>query len=234
MEMNELRIEEKCGDTWILLPDAISMYDTREIEKAIECRIVEQTKRLVLDFSKTCNLFSSGLGLMIRIRKLVHEKGGRLCLVNVSGRIRGILETLNLDKVFLIYSTDVEYEICQDDIWEERCTDVDPGFLFVAQLEQGMYRLNLSGEMIARNDLRSCDDFRPDSAATTCILDLSALNMIDAHGAAVFRELTRKIYESGARCRVFGANTLIRENLMLLGADSFIAMHDGEESALNV
>lgn len=60
MIIKEVPVEERFGDLWVLLPDAISMYSCREIDAAVSKRINSSIKRIVLNLSNTYNLFSSG------------------------------------------------------------------------------------------------------------------------------------------------------------------------------
>jgi anti-anti-sigma factor len=233
MEENKIKIGNRHGYLWVVLPDAINMNNCREIESAIETDFNGKEYRVVLDLSETVNVFSSCLGLMIRIRKVVHEKNGVVCLVNVSERIRNLLVTINLDKVFPVYATDTEFEISQSDVWKMRASERGPGFIFVSQVENNVCRINLSGELASNRKTEDCSNFNPVPDIKEYIIDLSGLEMIDSYGSAVFQNLIEKINISGGKCRVFGADELITETIHLLGADLGAEFFSDEQAAVN-
>jgi anti-anti-sigma factor len=232
MEENKMKVENRHGFLWVVLPDSINMNDCREIESAIEKNLNGKEYRVVLDLSETVNVFSSCLGLMIRIRKVVHEKNGVVCLVNVSERIRNLFFTINLDKVFPVYATDTEFEISQSDVWNRRNLERGPGFIFVSQCEGGVCRINISGELTNNRKTDDCANFNLVPDIKEYIIDLSGLEMIDSYGSAVFGNLIRKINASGGRCRVFGADELIAETIHLLGANCGTEFFSDEQAAV--
>jgi anti-anti-sigma factor len=103
-------IEKRYGCLWIVLPDSIDMDNYEKIEKTIAPELKESPKKIVLDFSKTENLFSSGLGVIVRLQKRITELGGILFLVNFSPRLKEALEAVGLDRVFKTFSSEAEFE----------------------------------------------------------------------------------------------------------------------------
>jgi anti-anti-sigma factor len=230
---NSMSIERKLGCLWITLPDAITMYNSHDLEKAIIGNL-ENNGRVVFDFSRTRNLFSSGLGLLIRIRKTVGERDGVLCLVNVSAKLRDMLTALNLNKVFPIYATDVEFEISREDIWTERTNERKLGFLFVAQVENKKYRINISGEMVKGSNLSMCETFTPSPVIAVYIFDLSGLEAIDETGAGALLKLTKMIADRGGQCRAFGVEEVMMEKINLYGAEMHLEFFDDEKAAIEM
>lgn len=232
--MNEdtVVVEERTGYIWVILPDAVSMYNSRQVEQAVMSRITDG-KSVVLDLSKTNNIFSAGLGLFIKLRKLVYEKAGTVCIVNVSAKHLEMFTSLKLDKVFPIFSTDVEFEIYQNDIWQQKCDENHAGFIFVSHIEKNIFYIHISGEMTSTYDLTPCDIFRPQAGLRLYLINLSGLELIDMQGAISFRELTFKISGGGGICRVFGASEKIHETLGLLGADGYVSFFKDEQSAFD-
>ncbi len=226
-----LSIEHKMGSIWITLPDGISMYNSRDIEKSIVGNL-EKSSSLVLDFLNTRNLFSSGLGLIIRIRKAATEMDCKLCLVNVTGKIRELLSALNLSKLLTIYATDVEYELSRSDLWKEGVIK-SLGFLFVAQIENQIYRINVSGEMINGAKFDLCEKFIPSPEIAIYIFDFSNLELIDEIGATQLLLLTSKIRNSNGECRAFGLEDWLRETIEVFGAATCMKFYDDEKSAIN-
>ncbi len=99
-------IQQKNNALWITLPDSIDMDNYAKIEEAIAPELSGRKNNVVLDFSRTKSLFSSGLGLIVRLKKKVEELNGDLYLVNVNSKIEEGFENVGLDKVLPVYTVD--------------------------------------------------------------------------------------------------------------------------------
>ncbi len=230
-DKHELTIEDRSGYLWITLPDAITMYDNKEIELKIGNSLRDRKDHVVLDFSHTRAVYSSGLGLMIRIRRFVTERGGTLSLVNVSEPIGKMFSALNIDKVFNIFTTDVEFEITREDFLKKKGPENGPGFLFVSRVERNTCYIHVSGEMTAAFDLSQCSKLLPAENVRCYLFDFSALEIVDGTGAEALRGLTGRITREGGVCRAYGASELKREMLTILGAERDLSFYPDEESA---
>ena len=231
-EPSELLIDQKSGCTWITLPDAINMDTYGAIEKSIGERAAGYGGCVVVDLGKTSNLFSSGLGLIIRVRKLVMESKGRIFLVNVSGKIREILETVQLDKVFTMYATDVEFEISQDEIFKQRCTGNKVDFVFVNHLENNVNRIHISGQMTVEQNLSSITNYSPDTTVTQHVFDLTGLDLIDSTGASMLIKLLMNIHRQTGKCIAYGVNDSIAGLVDILGLNEYLHFFSDERTAL--
>ena len=228
---SELKIEKRSEYLWITLPDAITMYDNKEIEQKIGQQLRDRKDNVVLDFSNTRAVYSSGLGLMIRIRRFVTERGGTLSLVNVSESIHEMFTALNINKVFNIYTTDVEFEISQENFLSGSNGKNSLGMLFVAKKEKDCCSINISGELTKEYDMTSCNEFTPDEDTLLYLFDFSGLETIDSDGAEALLNLTQKITDKGGICRAHSAQELKREMLTILGADRYLTYYTDEKSA---
>jgi anti-anti-sigma factor len=103
---NALGIERRYGCLWIILPDSIDMDNYVKIEDRIMECLAETPMNIVLDFSGTKSLFSSGIGLIVRLNKGVTDKGYTMSLVNVGEKIREGFENVGLDTVFTIFRSE--------------------------------------------------------------------------------------------------------------------------------
>ena len=231
MNRDELKIEEKEGYLWITLPDAITMYDNKEIEQKIGNRLRDRKDHVILDFSHTRAVYSSGLGLMIRIRRFVTERGGCLSLVNVSEQLFDMFKALNIDKVFRIFATDVEFEISQDDFIQKNNPEKEIGFLFVGNVEKGIYRLHISGDMTVSSDLSACSTMQPSPDVKLYLFDFSGLDSVDSEGADALAGIAGRIVSAGGTCRAYGIAEMAHETLMLFGADTHFTFFTDEKSA---
>jgi len=204
-------VTQESGFLRVVLPDAIGMDEGRVFEKEIRAHFLHENTQVVLDFSKTTALYSSGIGLLITLQKELKKHTGTLCLVNVSRKIKELLANLNMDRVFQIFTTDVEFELSKDEIWEKRLADEDPGFIFVAQIEDDIYHLTFSGIMSSMNDLSAIGEFNPDEEIKQFVFNLQNLDLLDTYGAQLFNDFTDKLLNMGKKCAVWGANQMIRD-----------------------
>jgi anti-anti-sigma factor len=227
-----LKIENKMDYVWITLPDSINMDTYTAIEQGIQSHLTGAYQRVVLDLSGTANLFSSGLGLLIRIRKSIGQSNGFLCLVNVSKKIRLLLETVHLDKVFTVFATDVEFEISQEEIFKKRVLGNKFGFVCVSRIENGIYRINLSGFMTVDQNLSAIGDFKPDYKIMYHVFDLTGLDMVDSSGAHILMRLLMNIHEHEGKSVAYGVNDEVAALADILGMGEFLHFCKDERTAL--
>jgi anti-sigma B factor antagonist len=67
-------------------------------------------KKLILDLTSVSYMDSSGIAVMVEmLRKLrEHEFGGKVCLIHVQPRVRGLLEIARLDQIFMLAKDEAE------------------------------------------------------------------------------------------------------------------------------
>ncbi|MBD3344012.1 MAG: STAS domain-containing protein [Chitinivibrionales bacterium] len=229
---NEFAVETKMGHLWITLPSAIHMDNYREIEQKIESHLYGDSKQIVLDFTNTKRIYSSGMGLLIRLRKQVGEANGNVALVNVSKVCRDLLAEVNLDRLFPVYATDIEFEISQGDVWTEQLDDDDIGFVCIVQIENGICRVNLSGQMSTFKDLSCFEKEMNKQTAGSVVFDLSQLDSIDSYGAHLLANALKEITKKGGKCTAYGANDAVSAILSLLSLEEFLALYATEQEAI--
>jgi anti-anti-sigma factor len=59
-----------------------------------------QAGRLLLDFGNVAYLSSTALGLLLRLRKALHARGGRLTLCNLAPQVYEVFEVTRLHTLF--------------------------------------------------------------------------------------------------------------------------------------
>jgi anti-anti-sigma factor len=233
MKQNEvIRVENKLGYIWVFMPDAISRDDYREIEIKIGGLITAEMNRLVLDLAETNNIFSSGLGLLIRINKMVIEKKGSMHLVNVSSALKEVFSMVNLDKYFSIYETDIEFQVFQEDAWKNTRSMEPITFLCFHQVENGVCFVHLSGKMTEESDTVKLNETIYNESVRFYIFDMIGLDIIDTVGADLLFRIVKYIGSRGGACLAFGANEIVRELLNVLHEGPELAIFDSEEDAL--
>ena len=66
----KVAITHENGFIRIVLPDSIGMDESVEIEKEITSQLSDKKEQIIIDFSMTNTLYSSGMGLLIRLQKI--------------------------------------------------------------------------------------------------------------------------------------------------------------------
>ncbi len=228
--MNDFGIAEARGDyLWVTFPESLPLKRIHELERKVIGMIGDPVHNIIIDLSPVSVLYSSGIGLLIRLRKIALKAGGTASLVNVCDSVRRLLLSFNFDRVFSIYATDVEFELTQDEVWKKH---LESRFLFLPEVEKGIGRIVLSGRMTAGQDFSVCRSFSPAGNVGLYVFDMSGLEMIDSYGYGVLLSVIKAIREKGAECRVFGASQVIRDILWILGAGDFLTFFGSEMGAL--
>lgn len=231
-QYNTIRVENKLGYIWVVMPDAISRDDYRAIESEIQGLLTDEMNRLVLDLAETNYIFSSGLGLLIRLNKMAIQKNGAMYLVNVSSDLREIFSMVNLDKYFSIYETDIEFQVFQEDAWEKNRFREPVKFLCFHQIEDCVCRVHLSGKLTADNDAAKLNESLFQDPVRFYIFDLIGLDFIDTFGADLLFRIVKHIRSRGGECLAFGASEIVKELLHLMQGGPELALYDSEEDAL--
>lgn len=202
------------------------------IEKQISEHLKVRKMKVVIDCSKIQYIYSSGIGLLIRLRNLIFKNEGSVWLVNVSASCRENLRSLQLEKIFSIYSTDVEFELSQNEIWEEEISKDAIHFVCIHQQEGAIYRIALVGKFIAANDVSSFRNIKYSESVSRYAFDLTGLEMVDSHGIYLLLNLIHSILKNNAKCCAFGANAEVSELFSLCAIDELLTLCENETEAL--
>lgn len=74
----------------------------QELKAVVQEAIDHGERKLLIDFSKTGYIDSSGLGALVSISKKVREQGGELRLSGLNEDLRSLFELTKLDTLFAI------------------------------------------------------------------------------------------------------------------------------------
>ncbi len=74
----------------------------QELKEVVLNAIEDGTNRVVVDFSNTSYIDSSGLGVLVSISKKIREAGGDLRLSGMNDDLRMLFELTKLDTLFRI------------------------------------------------------------------------------------------------------------------------------------
>jgi anti-sigma B factor antagonist len=76
-----------------------------ELKDLIQAALEKGERRLLIDFSRTGYIDSSGLGALVSISKRVREASGELRLSGLNDDLRSLFELTKLDTLFAITET---------------------------------------------------------------------------------------------------------------------------------
>ncbi len=231
-DMKKVTVTRENGFLRVVLPDAIGMDDSLEIEKEIKSYLSDEKEQVILDFSMTTALYSSGIGLLIRLQKMGKQTDIPIYFVNVSKKLRNFFTDLKMDRVFKIFATDVEFDLSRDEIWKKKVSEVKDGFIFIAQIEEGIYRLTFSGQMSSLQDLSPISEFAPDDSIENFIFNFESLDVIDTYGVQVFNDFVDRIQNMGKKCVIYCANQVIQDVFEVFPSENILDFYETEKEAI--
>ena len=77
----------------------------QELKELVQAALDKGERRLLIDFSRTGYIDSSGLGALVSISKKIREAGGELRLSGLNEDLRSLFELTKLDTLFAIAET---------------------------------------------------------------------------------------------------------------------------------
>ena len=77
----------------------------QELKDLVQAALDRGERRLLIDFSRTGYIDSSGLGALVSISKRIREAGGELRLSGLNEDLRSLFELTKLDTLFSIADT---------------------------------------------------------------------------------------------------------------------------------
>ncbi|HEX7336673.1 MAG TPA: STAS domain-containing protein [Gemmatimonadales bacterium] len=93
------------GVTVVQVDGQLIVGNRHELKDLIGAALDRGERRLLIDFSRTGYIDSSGLGALVSISKRVREAGGELRLSGLNDDLRSLFELTKLDTLFAITDT---------------------------------------------------------------------------------------------------------------------------------
>jgi len=93
------------GVTVLTVEGQLIVGNRQELKDAVQAVLDQGEQRLLIDFSGTGYIDSSGLGALVSISKRVREAGGELRLSGLNEDLRSLFELTKLDTLFAIAET---------------------------------------------------------------------------------------------------------------------------------
>ena len=228
MTMIETHMED--GFLWARLPRIFNVEDCNRFEKELIPQLVTGIK-LVVDLVDVAELYSCGLGFLIHLRKIVVEKVGTIALVNMGRGLREQFITLNLDRVFRMYATDVEFELDNEAVWKPRLLGGAKHFVCVAQLEDSLWQLIFTGVLDCDADVTVMRQPLP-AGMNNAIFNFENLTFLDSFGLSELLTLQRRIADAGCPIAIFGLNPTVKGLLSLFPPPENVSFYETQLEAM--
>ena len=93
------------GVTVVKVEGQMVVGNRQELKDLVFAALDKGDRRILIDFSQTGYIDSSGLGALVSISKRVREAGGELRLSGLNEDLRSLFELTKLDTLFAIAET---------------------------------------------------------------------------------------------------------------------------------
>ena len=93
------------GVTVVTVEGQLIVGNRQELKDLVGAALDQGERRILIDFSQTGYIDSSGLGALVSISKRVREAGGELRLSGLNEDLRSLFELTKLDTLFAIAET---------------------------------------------------------------------------------------------------------------------------------
>lgn len=99
-------VVEQTDDSWRVAVEGQLVVTNRQEFKDVVLAAVEQgADRVLVDFSRTDYIDSSGLGALVSLNKRIRERGGALRLAALNEDLRTLFELTRLDTLFELHDS---------------------------------------------------------------------------------------------------------------------------------
>lgn len=97
--------KERGGVTVVQVEGQLIVGNRHELKEVVQAALDGGERKLLVDFSRTGYIDSSGLGALVSISKRIREAGGDLRLAGLNDDLRSLFELTKLDTLFTITET---------------------------------------------------------------------------------------------------------------------------------
>jgi anti-sigma B factor antagonist len=95
----------RAGVTVVEVDGQLIVGNRHELKDMIQAALDRGERKLLVDFSRTGYIDSSGLGALVSISKRIREASGELRLAGLNDDLRSLFELTKLDTLFTITET---------------------------------------------------------------------------------------------------------------------------------
>ena len=103
MGFNQTRTQS--GVAVVQVEGQLIVGNRQELKELVQAALDAGERRILIDFSRTGYIDSSGLGALVSISKKIREAGGELRLSGLNEDLRSLFELTKLDTLFAIAET---------------------------------------------------------------------------------------------------------------------------------
>ena len=103
-EAAEFSIETRCDgdDCVIVLTGEINLRSSPDLHASLLKTIERRPARIILDLAEVSYMDSSGVGTLVEIKRRVGGYKGKLILISLQPRVRGLFQITRLEQFFTI------------------------------------------------------------------------------------------------------------------------------------
>src|SRR5204863_2489503 len=99
------QIKDVSGVAVVQVEGQLIVGNRQELKELVQAALDAGERRILIDFSRTGYIDSSGLGALVSISKKIREAGGELRLSGLNEDLRSLFELTKLDTLFAIAET---------------------------------------------------------------------------------------------------------------------------------
>jgi anti-sigma B factor antagonist len=97
--------KDRSGVAVVQVEGQLVVGNRQELKELVQAALDKDERRILIDFSRTGYIDSSGLGALVSISRKIREAGGELRLSGLNEDLRSLFELTKLDTLFAIAET---------------------------------------------------------------------------------------------------------------------------------
>ena len=103
--MGFTQTKDQSGVAVLQVEGQLIVGNRQELKELVQAALDRGERRILIDFSRTGYIDSSGLGALVSISKRIREAGGELRLSGLNEDLRSLFELTKLETLFSIADT---------------------------------------------------------------------------------------------------------------------------------
>lgn len=101
-----VKFEEIKSTLVVYLAGELDHHNAEEVRVKIDDAIdINQTSKVILDFTEVTFMDSSGIGVIVGRLKKISSKDGKMCIANINNRVYRVFELSGLFKIIKTYNS---------------------------------------------------------------------------------------------------------------------------------
>jgi anti-sigma B factor antagonist len=97
--------KDRSGVAVVQVEGQLIVGNRQELKELVQAALDKGERRILIDFSRTGYIDSSGLGALVSISRKIREAGGELRLSGLNEDLRSLFELTKLDTLFAVAET---------------------------------------------------------------------------------------------------------------------------------